>query len=142
MSSKKRQQPRIDQNFMDMMRPIKTFNVMGLDVHARSLMMSHFGELKSIFSHWQSFDVTELLNSSESLEAFATVIWMGVREDTPELATKEYVFVAVNLHTLNDWQPVVEYISGVQFQNNDDTDTQTSSESSSESSENAAGNGS
>lgn len=121
---------------MDMMNPIKTFNVMGLDIHARSLTINHFGELKSIFSHWQSFDVTELLNSAESLEAFATVVWMGVREDTPELAKKEQVFVAVNLRTLNEWQPVVEYISGVQFQGDDDTET------SSEPSEDSTGNGS
>lgn len=134
--SRKKAEVRIDQNFMDMVNPTKTFNVMGLDVHARSLTINHFGELKSMFSHWQSFDVTELLNSSESLEAFAVVIWMGVRKDTPELATKEQVFVAVNLHTLNDWQPVVEYISGVQFQSDDDTET------SSGPSEDPAGNGS
>lgn len=135
--SRKKAEVRIDQNFMDMVNPTKTFKVIGLDVHARSLTINHFGELKAMFSHWQSFDVTELLNSSESLEAFAVVIWMGAREDTPELATKEQVFVAVNLRTLNDWQPVVEYISGVQFQSDDDTDTDTSSEP-----EDAAGNGS
>lgn len=123
---------RIDQNFIDMMNPIETFEVMGLKVHARSLTINHFGELKTMFKEWQSFDVSELLNSTESLEAFASVIWMGVREDTPELAEKEQVFVAVNLRTLNEWSPVVEYISGVQFQSDGESKTSNDEESESD----------
>ena len=134
--SSKHQPPRLDQNFMDMMNPVKTFDVMELKVHARSLTVQDFAELKTFFPDWQSFDVADLMNSGNSFEVYATVIWLGVRQDTPELAEKENVFYAVNLNTLSDWSPVLEYVSGVRF----DPDTQ--SETSTEQPPNSEGNGS
>ena len=83
MATKKKPTARLDQNFMDMMNPSQEFSVMGLTVNARALVIENFAELKQMFPKWQSFEVTELLNSGDSLEAFASIIWMGVRDGTP-----------------------------------------------------------
>ena len=121
MAKKPRQStpPRIDQNFLDMMNPVETFDIMGLEVNARALTIHDFGELKTMFKSWQSLEVNELLNS-DGLQAFSAIIWLGTRKDTPELSERANVDVAVNMRTLTDWRPVITYISGVVFQEDED----------------------
>ena len=75
-----------------------------------------------MFSDIDVFDVNGLLNSKNAVEAFAVIVWLGVRRDTPKLETLENVRIVVNIRSLREWQLVVTHIGGVVFRNEDDTD--------------------
>ena len=134
MSSKKTQQARLDQGFMEMVNPVKTFKILELDVHARALLISEIGELKTLFPEWQTANMADLFNADnqfEMLKVFSEVIWLGVREHTPDLASKPAVQYAVNLRTLSHWMEVVEWIADVEFnENSEESDLSTGSETS------------
>ena len=105
----------VDQNFIDMLTPVKSFNIRGADIKARPLTIADFGELKVIFKDWQSFEVSDLYNA-DPFDALSTIVWIGTRDDTPEMKSKAVVDKVINLQTFQEWMPVFTYISGVEVQ--------------------------
>ena len=118
---KKKPEANVDQNFIDMLTPVQTFEIMGTEIKAHPLTIADFGELKVIFKDWQSFEVADLYNT-DPFEALSTIVWIGTRDNTPAMKSKAVVDKVINLQTLNKWVPVFSYISGVEVQttNTDD----------------------
>ena len=104
----------IDQDLLEMLAPVQTFDVMGVKINARELTISDYAELKKIFKDWQSFDLAELYNESR-FDAFGVIVWLGIREDTPKLKNREMVNRVINMRTFQAWMPVFTYISGVEI---------------------------
>ena len=111
----------VDQNFIDMLTPVKSFEIRGAEIKARPLTIADFGELKVIFKDWQSFEITDLYNA-ERIDALSTIIWLGTRDNTPEMKNKAVVDQVINLQTFQDWMPVFTHISGVEIQTTDTDD--------------------
>ena len=109
---KKKPEANVDQNFIDMLTPVQTFEIMGTEIKAHPLTIADFGELKVIFKDWQSFEVADLYNT-DPFEALSTIVWIGTRDNTPAMKSKAVVDKVINLQTLNKWVPVFSYISGV-----------------------------
>ena len=118
---KKSTEAHVDQNFIDMLTPVKTFEIMGAEIKARPLTIADFGELKVIFKDWQSFEIADLYNT-ERFDAFSTIIWLGTRENTPEMKSKAVVEKVINLRTFQEWIPIFTHISGVDIQTTDTDD--------------------
>ena len=118
---KKKPEANVDQNFIDMLTPVKTFEIMGTEIKARPLTIADFGELKVLFKDWQSFDVSDLYNA-DPFEALSTIVWIGTRDNTPEMKSKAVVDKVINLQTLKEWIPVFTHISGVEVQATDTDD--------------------
>ena len=114
----------IDQNFMDMVLPQKPFELSFFDfsVIARPLAFVEFAELKNEFPEWEISNVLSLLSSFDGFRAMSAIIWMGIKENTEELADRKKVDMAVNTFTLSEWNPVLAYIIGVPEINDDDDD--------------------
>ena len=108
----------VDQNFIDMLTPVQTFEIMGAEIKARPLTIADFGELKVIFKDWQSFEIADLYNV-ERFDAFSVIVWLGTREDTPEMKSKAVVDKVINLRTFQEWIPIFTHISGVDIQMTD-----------------------
>ena len=104
----------VDQNFIDMLAPVQTFDVMGAEIKARPLTIADFGELKVTFKDWQSFDIAELYNESR-FDAFAVIVWIGTRDDTPQMKSKATADKVINMLNFQAWMPVFTYISGVEI---------------------------
>ena len=111
-----------NQELLDLANPSKSFKLFNekLEVKARSLSVDDFIELQSLFPGEDVFDVNGLLNSQKAVEAFAVIVWLGVRKDTPKLEALENVRIVVNIRALKEWRPVVQYVGGVVFADDDD----------------------
>ena len=110
----KKPEVNIDQSFIDMFTPVQTFTIMGAEIKARPLTLADFGELKVIYKDWQSFQIADLYNADQ-FDALSTIIWIGTRDNTPEMGSKAVVDQVINLQTINEWIPVFSYISGVEI---------------------------
>ena len=111
----------VDQNFIDMLTPVKTFEIMGAEIKARPLTIADFGELKVLFKDWQSFEIADLYNANP-FDALSTIVWIGTRDHTPEMESKAVVDKVINLQIFKEWMPVFTHISGVEIQTTDTDD--------------------
>ena len=118
------QKPKINQAFIDMFNPVETFDVMGAEIKAKALTLHDIAELQSTFPQWQTTNTTDLLNDdSFGVDALTMVIWIGTRENTPELADIEVVKQVVTAGNHLKWRPVLHHVAGLPQPTEEDDDT-------------------
>ena len=108
---------------LDLANVPETFDLLDgkLKVIARALDMNDFIELQQMFPDQNVFNPTDFLNT-KGLEAFAAIAWLGVRKDTPQLEELASIHTVINVRTIPEWQPVLSYISGIEFADTDNAD--------------------